>query len=102
MKVSPEKDNNFGYEQITILKDNMPVTLTQIIVHFIRKKHCRLTNQAKSLPLQREFGGVALLEFVPRVQLIPYIYPAFVPFGRFLPRVDTFSFAQDSHVVYCF
>jgi hypothetical protein len=32
---SPEKDNNFGYEKITILKDNMPVALTQIIVHFM-------------------------------------------------------------------
>ena len=35
MKVSSENDNNFGYEKITILKDNMPVTLTQIIVHFM-------------------------------------------------------------------
>jgi hypothetical protein len=35
MKVSTENDNNFGYEKITILVDNMPVTLAQIIVNFI-------------------------------------------------------------------
>ena len=52
-----------------------------------RKKHARLTYQAKSLPLQREFGRVALLEFVPTVQLIPYIYPAFVPFGRYFTSI---------------
>ena len=26
MKVSTEKDNNFGYEKITIVVDNMPLT----------------------------------------------------------------------------
>jgi hypothetical protein len=26
MKVSMENDNNFGYEKITILVDNMPLT----------------------------------------------------------------------------
>jgi hypothetical protein len=30
MKVSTENDNNFGYEKITILVDNMPLTFQQI------------------------------------------------------------------------
>ena len=40
----------------------------------------RLTYQAKFLPLQREFGRIA--SFIS-FQLIPYIYPTFVPFGRY-------------------
>jgi len=27
MKVSTENDNNFGYEKITVLVDNMPLTI---------------------------------------------------------------------------
>jgi hypothetical protein len=41
----------------------------------------RLTYQAKSLPLQH------FLQFIPTVQLIPYIYPAFVPFGRYCTSI---------------
>jgi hypothetical protein len=31
MKVSTENDNNFGYEKITILVDNIPLTFTLVI-----------------------------------------------------------------------
>jgi len=30
MKVSTENDNNFGYEKITVLVDNMPLTYPSI------------------------------------------------------------------------
>ena len=43
-------------------------------------------DQAKSLPLQREIWRVALL-WVRSIQLIPYIYPAFVPFGRYFTSI---------------
>jgi hypothetical protein len=32
MKVSTENDNNFGYEQITILGDNMPLNI-EVLLH---------------------------------------------------------------------
>jgi hypothetical protein len=35
MKVSTENDNNFGYEKITILVDNMP--LNRILKEFGKK-----------------------------------------------------------------
>jgi hypothetical protein len=35
MKVSSEIDNNFGYEKITQLVDNIPLTSFIIIVHRI-------------------------------------------------------------------
>jgi hypothetical protein len=34
MKVSTEKDNNFGYEQITILVDNIPLILHVLALVF--------------------------------------------------------------------
>ena len=45
----------------------------------------RLTYQAKSLPLQREFGRVALHSVHSNGPTDPYIYmyPAFVLFGRY-------------------
>ena len=50
------------------------------------------------------------IEFVPTVQLIPYIYPAFIPFGRYFTLLFIFLsesvkvrfLAQEPHVVYCF
>jgi hypothetical protein len=80
-----------------------------------RKKHARLTYQAKSLPLQREFGRVALpwvrsswsptyilhLFHLEDTSLL-FIFLSESVKVRFLPRVDTFSFSQEPHVVYCF
>jgi hypothetical protein len=40
--------------------------------------------------LQHPATGINIdyfLEFVPTVQLIPYIYPAFVPFGRYFTKL---------------
>ena len=33
MKVSAENDNNFGYEQITILVDNIPLIYVCTVMH---------------------------------------------------------------------
>ena len=80
-----------------------------------RKKHARLTYQAKSLPLQREFGRVALpwvrsswsptyilhLFHLEDTSLL-FIFLSESVKVRFLQRVDTFSFSQEPHVVYCF
>jgi hypothetical protein len=80
-----------------------------------RKKHARLTYQTKSLPLQREFGRVALpwvrsswsptyilhLFHLEDTSLL-FIFLSESVKVRFLPRVDTFSFSQEPHVVYCF
>ena len=40
MKVSTENDNNFGYEKITIVVDNMPLN-----VILLREIQFRKTNQ---------------------------------------------------------
>jgi hypothetical protein len=40
MKVSTENDNNFGYEKITILVDNIPLSKQKIKIFF--KKHDNL------------------------------------------------------------
>ena len=32
MKVSTENDNNFGYEKITIVVDNIPLTYTWYLI----------------------------------------------------------------------
>jgi hypothetical protein len=68
----------------------------------------RLTYQAKSLPLQREFGRVHFLQFVPTVQLIPYIYPAFVPIGRYCTSIPLSLWIRQSplsstrwHFLFC-
>jgi hypothetical protein len=77
----------------------------------------RLTYQAKSLPLQREFGRVALpsvrsndptdpllilhLFHLEDTALLCLFLSEFVKV-HFLPCGDTFSFAQEPHVVYCF
>jgi hypothetical protein len=37
MKVSTENDNNFGYEKITILVDNIPLTLFYRSIHDIKE-----------------------------------------------------------------
>ena len=81
------------------------------------KKYARLTYQAKSLPHQREFGRVALhwvrsngptdplhISCICSIWKILHFYSSFSlnPSVHFLPRVDTFSFAQEPHVVYCF
>ena len=78
-------------------------------------------NQAKSLPLQREIWRVALL-WVHSIQRqrsnwsptyilhlfhledtsLLLIFLSESVKVRFLPRVDSFSFAQEPHVVYCF
>jgi uncharacterized membrane protein (GlpM family) len=83
---------------------------------FTKNDH-RHTYQAKSLPLQREFGRVALpwvLSNGPtdplHISCICSIWKILLLFiflsesvkVRFLPRIDTFSFAQEPHVVYCF
>ena len=74
----------------------------------------RLTYQAKSLPLQHAFGCVAFpsvrsngptdplhLFHLEDTALLFFFLSESVKV-RFLPRVDTFSFAQEPHVVYCF
>jgi hypothetical protein len=73
MKVSTENDNNFGYEY--------DFGSTQSIEKR-RKKHARLTYQAKSLPLQREFGRVALHSVHSNGPTDPYIY--MYPFSYFM------------------
>ena len=79
------------------------------------KKHVRLTYQAKYLQIQREFGCVALpwvcsngsptyilhLFHLEDTSLL-FIFLSESVKVRFLARVDTFSFAQEPHVVYCF
>ena len=79
----------------------------------------RLTYQAKCLPLQCEFGRVACTSFgsFQRSNWSPtyilhlfhledtallFLFLSESVKVRFLPRVDTFSFAQEPHVVYCF
>ena len=74
----------------------------------------RLTNQAKSLPLQHAFGCVALPSVRSNGPTDPlhlfhledtallFLFLSESVKVRFLPRVDTFSFAQEPHVVYCF
>ena len=49
MKVSTENDNNFGYEKITILVDNIPLIFhfTFINVSFFSGWHNRLNTVAK-------------------------------------------------------
>jgi hypothetical protein len=43
MKVSTENDNNFGYEKITILVDNIPLTLFYRSIHDIKEHNkCRI------------------------------------------------------------
>jgi hypothetical protein len=37
MKVSTENDNNFGYEKITILVDNIPLTQKYNFIHVLKK-----------------------------------------------------------------
>ena len=78
-------------------------------------------NQAKSLPLQREIWRVAL-PWVRSIQRqrsnwsttyilhlfhledtsLLFLFISESVKVRFLPRVDSFSFAQEPHVVYCF
>ena len=78
-------------------------------------------DQAKSLPLQREIWRVALL-WVRSIQRqrsnwpptyilhlfhledtsLLFIFLSESVKVRFLPRVDSFSFAQEPHLVYCF
>ena len=68
----------------------------------------RLTYQAKSLPLQPEFGCIALPSVRSNVQLIPYIYPAFVPFGRYCTSIPLSLWIRQSllsstcwHFLFC-
>jgi hypothetical protein len=58
MKVSTENDNNFGYEKITIVVDNIPLTLQVIVVQqqVIIKYEKRLRKEGKnmfSLPIKQ-------------------------------------------------
>jgi hypothetical protein len=44
MKVSTENDNNFGYEKITILVDNIPLNIKTFgLLHIFLGKHFALT-----------------------------------------------------------
>jgi hypothetical protein len=40
MKVSTENDNNFGYEKITIVVDNIPLKLVLTYIFSTRDKGC--------------------------------------------------------------
>jgi hypothetical protein len=75
----------------------------------------RPTYEAESLPLPREFGRVAhpsvrsnwsptyiLHLFHLEDNALLFLFLSESVKVRFLPLVDTFSFAQESHVVYCF
>jgi hypothetical protein len=48
MKVSTENDNNYGYEKITILVDNIPLSKQKIKIFF--KKHDNLDIKGYMLP----------------------------------------------------
>jgi hypothetical protein len=50
MKVSTENDNNYGYEKITILVDNIPLSKQKIKIFF--KKHDNLDIKGYMLPFQ--------------------------------------------------
>jgi hypothetical protein len=41
MKVSTENDNNFGYEKITILVDNIPLSVMELC-HFEKNKMSKI------------------------------------------------------------
>ena len=41
-------------------------------------------------------GAYHFLGFVPTVQLIPYIYPAFVPFGRYFTSIPLYLWIRQS------
>ena len=43
MKVSTEIDNNFGYEKITQLVDNIPLTLMMILVLHIKRQSYKVS-----------------------------------------------------------
>jgi hypothetical protein len=50
MKVSTENDNNFGYEKITIVVDNIPLTrASKVIVIRILKYSCFVVITGKDL-----------------------------------------------------
>ena len=65
--------------------------------HKFIKYEKRLRKEEKNmlgLPIKHNFchfsanlDAYHFLEFVPTVQLIPYIYPAFVPFGRYFTSI---------------
>jgi hypothetical protein len=68
----------------------------------------RLTYQAKSLPLQRVFGRVALPSVRSNSPNDPYIYPAFVPFGRYCTSIPLSLWIRQSplsftrwHFLFC-
>jgi hypothetical protein len=45
MKVSTENDNNFGYEKITILVDNIPLTQKYNFIHVLKKGEGHLSEK---------------------------------------------------------